>query len=322
MIDYCKECSVRILSQWQGWPLKKPVPLLPHIEDGVCLACGNRGDILANTDIQWLNYHGPYNTGLPDYWLLVTDRKTFWGLPFHSETTCHRCGGRAVISEHGDSRRGRGAFAYKATCSSCYAEKVRQAEEARIRESLRRQEEEQRQQFERYEYFRKIAGLPFLDRLTAIANDRSINVARNFREWIDWAPECRRCSEEEMAGLSAESIQSLIELCEVNSFLVSRTVLQELYDRRHQFRQVAMAEIRRKYAGRSPVEQLTELAVSTSTPIAQYPVELAEHVSPDWLDCLPETKRAEFLEQLANCKLRIWIRVRKRLSLEKSDTRP
>jgi hypothetical protein len=41
-------------------------------------------------------------------------------LPYHSESVCHRCGSRAVLSEHGDSRGGR--FEYKLGCPSCYEE--------------------------------------------------------------------------------------------------------------------------------------------------------------------------------------------------------
>jgi len=116
-MNYCKECALQILSQWRGWPLRNPIPLLPQINEGVCVACGVRGEAIPNTDIQWLNYHGPYSTGLPDYWLLVTDQKTVWGLTYHSEATCHRCGSRAVLSEHGDSRRGQ--YKYMLNCPSC-----------------------------------------------------------------------------------------------------------------------------------------------------------------------------------------------------------
>ena len=43
--------------------------------------CGNAAVLLSNR-IAWLNYHGPYNTGLPDYWLLVINEiPNKWGLP-------------------------------------------------------------------------------------------------------------------------------------------------------------------------------------------------------------------------------------------------
>lgn len=120
-MNYCKGCAIQLLKQWQGWPLRKPVPLLPQVIDGECESCGSQSEVISNTEIQWLNYHGPYNTGLPDYWLLVTDQKTVWGLPYHSESVCHRCGSRAVLSEHGDSRSGR--FKYKLDCPSCHEER-------------------------------------------------------------------------------------------------------------------------------------------------------------------------------------------------------
>lgn len=305
---YCRECANQILKFWQGWPLLKPVPLLPQVSSGKCEACGSQGDVVSNTAIQWLNYHGPYNTGLPDYWLLVTDQKTVWGLPYHSESTCPRCGSRAVLSEHGDSRRGR--FEYKLGCTSCYEE-----------ESKRKQEELQRQhdleamhRRERQDYFRSLATIPFAERLTKIAEDNSIDPYRNWREWNGWKAEWSRCSEEEIAALSAESTQNLVDLCESNSVLKSLGVLQRLYDRRHEIRQAAIAEIRSKYGAMSHRDQLTELVTATTTPISHFPIELANAVTDGWLDTIPERKKTNFLFQLNTCKLRVWINARKRLS--------
>lgn len=122
-MNYCSDCAAPILKQWQGWPLRDPVPLLPKIWDGKCEACGSEGDVVPNTTIQWLNYHGPYNTGLPDYWLLVTDQQTVWGQPYHAEAQCPRCGGRAVMSEHGDARNGK--FAYQLGCPACHEEEAK-----------------------------------------------------------------------------------------------------------------------------------------------------------------------------------------------------
>ncbi len=307
-MNYCNECAIHILRQWRGWPLRKPVPLLPQVRDGKCEACGSQGKVVSSTDIQWLNYHGPYNTGLPDYWLLVTDQTTVWGLPYHSETLCHRCGSRAVLSEHGDSRSGR--FEYKLGCPSCYEE-----------ESKRRQEELQRQQDneamhrrQRQDYFQLLATMPFENRVTAIAEDKSIDPYRNWREWNGWKPEWSRSSDGEIAALSAEGTQHLIDLCESNSVLSSLGVLQRLYDRRHQLRQAAMEEIRRKYAAMSLQDQLTELVIATTTPIAHFPVELANVVTDDWLGTIPELQRADFLSQISTCRLRVWVRARQSLS--------
>ena len=50
--------------------------------------------------IAWLNYHSKFNTGLPDYWLLVVrERPNKWGLPYFAVGTCPRCGNASVISE-------------------------------------------------------------------------------------------------------------------------------------------------------------------------------------------------------------------------------
>lgn len=309
-MNYCRECTTHILSEWRGWPLRTPVPLLPQVKNGVCMVCGAHGEAISKTEIQWLNYHGPYNTGLPDYWLLVTNQKTVWGLPYHSEATCPRCGKRAVLSEHGDSRRNH--YEYKLGCPSCYEEEsLRQREEF-----IKRREEEAKHRQQRENYFRSLAALPFENRVTAIVEDKSIDPYSNLGEWIEWKSEWSRCSDEEVAALNAESIQRLIDLCEGNLVVRFSEVLTRLYDRRHQLRQEAMDEIRRKYSSMSPRDQLTELVVAASTPIAHFPVELAKVVSDDWLDTLPERHRADFLAQIRTCRLRAWVKARERLSLQ------
>lgn len=184
-MSYCKKCAIPILSQWQGWPLRKPVPLLPRVRNGSCEACGYQVEVVLSTEIQWLNCHGPYNQGLPDYWLLVTDQKTRWGLPYHSETVCDRCGSRAVLSKHGDSRSGR-------CCPSCYGEESKRKQE----ELQRKQEELQRQQDieamhqamhqrERQVYFQSIAAMSLEKRVTTISEDKSIDPYRDW-EWSGW----------------------------------------------------------------------------------------------------------------------------------------
>ena len=307
-MNYCAKCAFPILKLWRGWPLREPVPLLPLVRDGKCEVCESQGVVLSNTAIQWLNYHGPYNTGLPDFWLLVADQKTVWGLPYHSESVCPRCGSRAVLSEHGDSRHGR--FEYKLGCTSCYEEASKRKQE----EIQRQRDLEAMHRQERQDYFRALATVPFADRLPKIAADNSIDPYRDWREWNGWKTEWGRCSEEEIVALSAERTQHLIDLCESNSVLKSLGVLQRLYDKRHELRQAAIAEVRSKYGNMSPQDQLTELVVSTTTPILHFPVELANVVTDDWLDTIPDKQKANFLFQLSNCKLRVWIKVRKRLS--------
>lgn len=109
---YCRPCSQTILSKWKGWPHRDVVPLLPLVtvrqsnasatnnDYDDCPVCGGTNDTVFNSMIKWLNVHGPYNTGLPDYWLLViSDNKSKWGLPYYAETMCPRCKQRAVVSE-------------------------------------------------------------------------------------------------------------------------------------------------------------------------------------------------------------------------------
>ena len=81
-----------------------------------------------------------------------------------------------------------------------------------------------------------------------------------------------------------------------------------------------MDEIRRKYATMSLQDQLTELVVATTTPISHFPVELANVVTDDWLNTMPEQQRADFLSQISTCRLRVWVRARQRLSYAASPT--
>ncbi len=116
-MEYCKSCATLLLREWKGWPLRNPIPMLPQRGDGGCDVCGSLEPGIPSKDIQWLNYHEPYNTGLPDYWLLVYEQKTKWGRPYYSEIECRRCHGRAVLSEHGDARRE--SYRYKINCPKC-----------------------------------------------------------------------------------------------------------------------------------------------------------------------------------------------------------
>lgn len=321
-MNYCKQCSIQILGPWQGWPLIDPVPLLPQFNNGFCVACGQAGDAIANTEIQWLNYHGPHNTGLPDYWLLVTDQTTVWGAPYYSEEKCPRCRSRSVVSEHGDSRRDR--FNYKLICPSCHEQKLHRLQEEKLKKTIIQQEKEAKDRRKRHDYYRAVAAMPFEKRVLAIAKNQDpefiINSREEFfidlRERMSWIPEWNRSSAEEIAALSVESLDHIIDLCEHGYFPWSRDLRQELYDRRHQVRQDAMESIRQEYKGMSAEQQLTKLVVLTSIPIAHYPVELAEFVSPDWLASLPAMQRDNFIRKITACKLRIWVRARKKLSLE------
>lgn len=312
---YCKVCSTPILQQWEGWPLHKPVPLLPRIIDGHCESCRSQAEPLAHNAIQWLNHHGPFNTGLPDYWVLIINRDSFWGLPYYSESNCEECGSRAVISEHG--RADNGHFKYKLGCISCD-----EREQERKRAALQRQMDREAAALRRRQvYLASLAARPFAERIAAIACDPSICNARNWREWQEWSGTWRQYSVEELHGFGASEIQQLIDLCENNSTLRSLGVLQPLYDRRHELRQAAIAEIRAKYSTMSIQDQLTALVVSSTTPISHFPIELADAVTDEWLATIPTSQKERFLSDLRDCKLRVWMKAYRRLYCGREQTK-
>jgi hypothetical protein len=76
-----------------------------------------------------------------------------------------------------------------------------------------------------------------------------------------------------------------------------------------------MDEVRRKYASMKPEEQLTSIVVEGLVRIEHYPVELANEVTSKWLAALPEGARRHFIAEINHCKLKVWARARKRLSV-------
>lgn len=98
-IRYCRRCALVAFSNWRGWPHKSTIPLLPRLEQDTCGACGE-AESVDNELIAWVNHHGPYNTGLPDYWYLAAEHDPLhWGRPYYAEGACPKCKGRTVISE-------------------------------------------------------------------------------------------------------------------------------------------------------------------------------------------------------------------------------
>ena len=105
-IRFCRSCTLSAIEKWKGWPIRDAVPVLPILKDSKCPMCGGSDEIIS-TRISWLNIHGPYNTGLPDYWVLkVSDTKwgfeknfpSKWGLPYYELIKCPKCGGNLLTS--------------------------------------------------------------------------------------------------------------------------------------------------------------------------------------------------------------------------------
>jgi uncharacterized protein len=66
----CHDCGERLSRAWKGWPERDPVPEIPLLLDGRCSECGGSRR-LSPTCLRYQPYHGPHNTGLPDYFTLV-----------------------------------------------------------------------------------------------------------------------------------------------------------------------------------------------------------------------------------------------------------
>jgi len=114
--EYCEDCARKVLPEWKGWPHKQAVPMLPEMEGGTCPECGST-DSVASNRITWFNYHGEFNTGLPDYWLLeINGERTKWGYPYYGKCTCVRCKGAAVLSQ---MRFPNGKQEFNCNCGQC-----------------------------------------------------------------------------------------------------------------------------------------------------------------------------------------------------------
>ena len=106
-IRFCRQCTLAAFEQWKGWPIRDAVPSLPIIGgNNKCPICGGTNEVVS-TNIAWLNVHGPYSTGLPDYWVLIEGdenpgfHKKFpskWGLPYYESIECPKCKGKLLSS--------------------------------------------------------------------------------------------------------------------------------------------------------------------------------------------------------------------------------
>jgi hypothetical protein len=197
---------------------------------------------------------------------------------------------------------------------SAVAEAIHSDEDKEGREQ---EEEERRRLFKEQaleQYCQIIAEMTFEKRVHALSvNDLFGSRTRvSVQKWLtEWA----LCSDEEMDGLSADQTRQLIDLCERSAFFRSSGVIRRLYDRRHALRQVAMDEIRQKYSFMSSRDLLTELVTIGSIPIEHFPVELAGEVTSDWFQALPDNCGQLFRAKLSTCKLRVWAKACRKLSL-------
>lgn len=103
-LNYCKPCTKIALAEWQGWPHRDhPIPFLVALTDNeTCNVCSSN-ETVSNEQINWVNYHSAYSTGLPDYWLLQIDAEEEykrWGKPYSGQQKCLSCDNSAIISEH------------------------------------------------------------------------------------------------------------------------------------------------------------------------------------------------------------------------------
>ena len=100
-IRFCRNCTFLAVDKWKGWPIRDAVPVLPMLKGSKCPICGGSDEIVS-TSIGWLNIHGLYSTGLPDYWVLTVAEESLgfvkkfpskWGLPYYELLKCPSCGG-------------------------------------------------------------------------------------------------------------------------------------------------------------------------------------------------------------------------------------
>ena len=98
---YCERCAREAFRAWQGWCTsgtegwnaksrdRLRLPDLPQLQDARCPECGGSESLVA-AQIFYENYHGPWNTGLPNYFVLrIADEarnaepaRRQWGRPY------------------------------------------------------------------------------------------------------------------------------------------------------------------------------------------------------------------------------------------------
>ena len=100
--ELCRTCAEWAFARWRGWCsmgtedwTEKPnLPDVPSLDGGKCPRCGG-ADGLKLEDVSYQNVHGPYNTGLPDYFCLRMDPANLkwgaeWGKPYRDAWASER----------------------------------------------------------------------------------------------------------------------------------------------------------------------------------------------------------------------------------------
>jgi hypothetical protein len=161
------------------------------------------------------------------------------------------------------------------------------------------------------DYLESLSKMPFADRAPLILADKSISR----EDWQRFGSAWKVCSDEEIGSLDAAAVQHLIDLCVAAGSSGWDLLLKRLYDRRHQLRLAAIDALRRDHGHLPPRGQLDVVVHDHTIPVAHYPPELAEHVTPEWLMTLPDHERTRFLAALDETRLRIWKKARDRCVL-------
>ena len=94
----CLNCAILAFQVWKGWcavgglSRYKPLPDVPELVEGQCSVCQSSDGLLVDR-IFYRNIHGPYNTGLPDYFVLEIAEPPLaaehpfrrWGRPYQDK---------------------------------------------------------------------------------------------------------------------------------------------------------------------------------------------------------------------------------------------
>lgn len=159
---------------------------------------------------------------------------------------------------------------------------------------------------ERNDYLDGLSAMSFSERVPRILADQSI-------KYQDWRKAWSLCTDEDIENLDLSNVQKLIDLCETTHSYRWSEALKRLYDKRHQLRYSAIDSFKQKSSHLSPSEQLLLLIRNHSIPIEHYPVELAQHVTAQWMQTITEEERNYLLELLSLTRLRTWRKVREKL---------